>query len=72
MQNITIYTNALNTTKIFCNCNRDTTLTILLHANFNTFDAAEHVFKCLFNFILIIEKFEQIYYESRTYYAFIF
>ena len=49
MQNITIYTNALNTTEIFCNCNRDTTLTMLLHANFNTFDAAEHVFKCLFN-----------------------
>ena len=49
MQNITIYTNALNTTEIFCNCNRYTTLTILLHANLNTFDAAEHVFKCLFN-----------------------
>jgi len=33
---------------------------------------AEHVFKCLFNFILIIEKLEQICYESRTYYICIF
>ena len=38
MQNITIYTNALNTSKSFCNCNRYTKLTILLHAHFNTFE----------------------------------